>query len=98
MSFKGFSGGLIYGFMVNSTWWSLHHFDFIPTKKDGKRSFGDSFRDGHALSSNERGRRPDYLWSSDFIFLFEGSSGVVRNCEKRILVERFCRRHLLKLD
>lgn len=90
MSFKGFSGGLIYGFMVNSTWWSLHHFDFIPTKKGGKRSFGDSFGYGNALSSNERGRRPDSLWGSDFIFLFESRSGVVRNCEKRILVEGLC--------
>ena len=65
ISFKDFSGGLIYGCLVNSTWWSLHHFDFIQTKKGRKRSFRDSFRDGHALSSNERGRRPDYLWSSD---------------------------------
>ena len=90
ISFKDFSGGLIYGCLVNSTWWSLHHFDFIQTKKGRKRSFRDSFRDGHALSSNERGRRPDSLWGSDFIFLFESRSGVVRNCEKRILVEGLC--------
>ena len=90
MSFKGFSRGLIYGRLVNSTWWSLHHFDFIPTKKGGERGFGDSFGDGNALSSNERGRRPDYLWGSDFIFLFESRSGVVRNCKKRILARQLC--------
>ena len=90
MSFKGFSGGLIYGCLVNSTRWSLYHFDFIPTKKGGKRSFGDSFGDGNALSSNERGRRPDSLWGSDFIFLFACRSGIVRNCEERILVEGLC--------
>ena len=90
MSFKGFSGGLVYGRLVNSTWWSLHHFDFIPTKKGGKRSFGDSFGDGNALSSNKRGRRSYSLWSSDFILLFPSRSGVVRNCEKRILVEGLC--------
>ena len=75
--FGDFSGGLIYGCLVNSTRWSLHHFDFVQAKKGGKRSFGDSFGDGNALSSNERGRRPYSLWSSDFILLFPSRSGVV---------------------
>ena len=87
MSFKGSSGGLIYGCLVNSTWWSLHHFDLVQTKKGRKRSFGDSVGDGNALSSNERGRGPNPLWGSDFIFLFESGSRVVRNYAKRILVE-----------
>ena len=91
VSFKGFSGGLIYGCLVNSTRWSLHHFDFVQAKKGGKRSFGDSFGDGNAFSPNERGRRPNHLWGSDFIFLFESGSGVVRNYEKRILVEVYCK-------
>ena len=72
VSFKGFSGGLIYGCLVNSTRWSLHHFDFVQAKKGGKRSFGDSFRDGNAFSPNEGRRRSDYLWGDNFIFLLQG--------------------------
>ena len=80
-------GGLIYGCLVNSTGWILYHFDLVQTKKDRKRSFGDSFGDGNALSSNKRGRRLNPLWGSDFIFLFESGSRIVRNYAKRILVE-----------